>query len=353
MQINQILGDYKLLELIGKGGQAEVYKALDMKLKRFVAVKVFHANQKEYRGKLASFKLEARLVSSLNHPNICKVYGLFEEENQTFTVMEYLHGKNLFEIAYGKPLEIKNAVAIALKIAEALIAAHAKGIIHRDIKPRNVLVTDDGRVVVLDFGSAKLLENKNETSGSETALNENLSEFFYEDIAEDLFLTVDGLPFGTPASSPPEMALGNPTDERSDVYSIGIILYLLLTGTYPFLAKTIKEVRQKVINDEPVSVASARKAGEPVSSELSAIVHRALQKHPDNRFQTMTEIRDALLSVSEEIGEDISDGDSRLSEKIVPIFAESESRIFQKKRVIILSATALFIIIGVAIWYFI
>lgn len=105
------------------------------------------------------------------------------------------------------------------------------------------MVTDDGRVVVLDFGSAKLLENTDGHFNDETGSNENLSEFFYEGIAEDLFLTVDGLPFGTPASSPPEMALGNQTDERSDVYSIGVILYLLLTGTYPFLAKTIKEVR--------------------------------------------------------------------------------------------------------------
>ena len=163
MQPNQTLGDYKILELIGKGGQGEVYKALDTHLKRLVAVKVFTANDNYRRQKLASFKYEARLASSLNHPNICTVYAFVEDENHTSIVMEYVEGKNLFELAFNRPLEIESALQIIVQVTNALAAAHAQGVVHRDIKPRNVMVAGDGRAVVLDFGLAKLLEDEQES----------------------------------------------------------------------------------------------------------------------------------------------------------------------------------------------
>ncbi len=337
MLANQMLGDYEILELVGKGGQGEVYKALDTKLKRPVAVKIFTAEGEHRRQKLASFKNEARLASSLNHPNIGTIYGFVEEENHTFIVMEYVEGKNLFEIAFGRPLEIKSALEIILQVTDALNAAHARGIVHRDIKPRNVMVKSDGQALVLDFGLAKLLEN--EDGNFVIDETDEIHPSFSEDIAESLFKTVDGMPYGSPTSSPPEMALGKPTDARGDVYSVGVLLYLLLTGTYPFLGKTIKEVREKVINEEPVPVSVARTVKGVITLELIAIVRRALRKDPAERFQTMTEMRDRLLVALNENDE----GSNRLSafpNTSEPQFAAPRPKKLFKKPLFILSIIA-------------
>ena len=303
MKINQTLGDYELLELVGDGGQGRVYKAFDTKLKRLVAVKVFHPRgDGNRRKKLASFKYEARLASALNHPNVCAIYALLEDDEHTYTVMEYVDGKNLFEIAYARPLEVKSAVRIVVRVADALVAAHEKGIVHRDIKPRNVMLSREGRVVVLDFGLAKLLEKPDgifysDEDDPEALPSDPAREFFFGDIAEDLFVTIEGLAYGTPSTSPPEMARGLSTDERGDVYSVGGLLYLLLTGTYPFLAKTIRETRRMVIDEEPVPVSVARRAEGVLPLELIAIVRRTLRKDPAERFQTMEELRDGLVDV--------------------------------------------------------
>lgn len=299
MLVNQMLGDYQILELIGKGGQGEVYKALDTKLKRPVAIKIFTAEGNNRRQKLASFKYEAQLASSLDHPNLCTIYGFFEEQDYTFIVMEYVEGKNLFELASGRPLEIKSVLEIVLQVTAALCAAHERRIIHRDIKPRNVMVKNNGQVVVLDFGLAKLLGNEDENLTVDEP--DEIHPLKNDDITESLFKTIDGTPYGSPTSSPPEMARGEPTDTRGDVYSVGVLLYLLLTGTYPFLATTIKAVRHKVINEEPVPVSVARKAEGVIPLELIAIVRRALRKDPAERFQTIEEMRERLLIAFGEI----------------------------------------------------
>lgn len=348
MQINQMLGDYKLLELIGQGGQGKVYKALDTKLKRIVAVKVFTADDHHRRQKLASFKYEARLASALNHPNICTIFGLFEDEYQTCIIMEYVEGKNLYELADQKPLDISSALGIVIQVTSALVAAHRQGIIHRDIKPRNVMVTENGHVIVLDFGFAKLLENPNRNFGKDadgsTSPGEAV-EGFAGDLAEDLFLTVEGLPYGTATSSPPEMARGKQTDHRGDIFSTGVLLYLLLTGTYPFLAQTKIEVRDKVINEEPVPVSAARTAESSVPLSLIAIVSRALRKKPDERFQMMTEMREALLAV---FGETENKWDEKNSTRF-PAFPAAGAIYYAsprgRKPLIILSAATLFLLI--------
>lgn len=358
MQLNQMLGDYKLLELVGSGGQGEVYKALDTKLKRLVAVKVFTANDNYRRQKLASFKYEARIASALNHPNIGTIYGFFEDENHTYIVMEYVEGKNLFEIAYGRPLEIKSALEIIVQVTDALITAHTRGIIHRDIKPRNVMVTNFGRVIVLDFGLAKLMENKDGNFTpveNETTSAYRIDQSLNEDIAEALFNTVEGSPCGTPTTSPPEMALGKPTDERGDVFSVGVLLYLLLTGTYPFLGETIMEVRDKVINEEPIPVSVARKAEGLIPLELIAIVRRALRKNPAERFQTMTEMRDKLVAVLKET-EKSADEDSLTSfpafpEAGAPRYAEPLPKKSEHKQMIILLVLAALIPAVILVWY--
>ena len=352
MQINQMLGDYKLLELIGKGGQGKVYKALDAKLNRIVAIKVFFANDKHRRQKLASFKYEARLASALDHPNICTVYALFEDESHTFMVMEYVEGRNLFELAFGRPLEIKSALNIMIQLTDALIAAHGQGIIHRDIKPRNVMVTKNGRVIVLDFGLAKLLENPDgsfDFDADEIAPADDADKSFVEDIAESLFITREGEPYGSPASSPPEMALGKPTDHRGDVFSTGVLLYLLLTGTYPFLAKTKAKVRDKVINEEPVPVSVARTAESPVPLSLIAIVRRALRKKPEERFQTMTEMREALLAVFSEAEKNWDEKKSTrfpaFPAEGVTYYASPHPKRFERKPLVIISAGFLILVL--------
>lgn len=301
MQAGETLGDYKILELIGKGGQGVVYKALDLKLKRFVAIKIFAASDMHRGKKLASFKYEARLASTLNHPNICTVYGLFEDESHTYIVMEYVDGKNLYQLAHARPLEVKSALEIMIQVTNGLTAAHARHIIHRDIKPRNVMVTKSGRAVVLDFGLAKLLENVDDSFNPVVdAVVVGIDTPFDEELPESLFITVEGKPYGTPTSSPPEMALGLQTDARGDIFSVGVLLYLLLTGKYPFLGNTISEVRDKIVNQEPVPVSVAREVEGVIPLELIAVVSHALRKKPEERFQTMAELRDRLVAIRRE-----------------------------------------------------
>lgn len=355
---NYLLGDYRILELIGEGGQGMVYKAFDTKLKRIVAIKIFHPKNDENRSqKLASFKYEARLASALDHPNICRIYALIEEGDTACTVMEYIEGKNLFDTAYGRPLEINSAVEIVLQVADALVAAHARGIIHRDIKPRNVMVNDAGRAVVLDFGMAKLSGNPAAVSsfdGDKTA-----REIFYEDIAESLFITMDGMPYGTPSTSPPEMARGLPTDERGDVYAVGGLLYLLLTGTYAFLADTLKETLRKVIHEEPEPVTVARRAEGLIPLELVAVVRRALRKDPDERFQQMIELRDQLARVLTEInmvekvaGDNSGFRASALPATHSPEYARPLPKVFNRSSLRIILAVALLITVILACFIF-
>lgn len=289
------LGQYDLIEMIGKGGQGVVYKALDTEFGRNVAIKVFAAEGATRRQKLARFKYEAHLAAALDHPNICTMYALLEDDDHTYMVMEYVEGKNLFELAYKRPLSVESVLRIAIQIAHALSAAHDCGIIHRDIKPRNVMVTDNGQALLLDFGLAKLMES--DESGSIDRGEVLTKVDFFTDIDEEPFLTQEGVPVGTPASSPPEMALGLASDHRGDIFSFGVLLYLLLTGEYPFVARTKDEVRKRIINDDPVPISLARNSVETAPAELIAIVDRSLQKDPDNRFQSISEMREGLEKI--------------------------------------------------------
>ncbi len=293
--VNKKLGQYEILQIIGKGGQGIVYKAYDAERGRDVAIKVFAAKEGVRRQKLARFKYEAHLAAALDHPNICTMYALFEDEDHTYMVMEYVEGKNLFELAFKRPLAIDSALRIIIQVADALAAAHDRGIIHRDIKPRNVMVTADGQARLLDFGLAKLLESDDDASIDSPNVMTKIE--FFADIEDDLFLTQEGVALGTPSSSPPEMAQGLTSDHRADIFSFGVLLYLLLTGGYPFIGRTKDEVRRKIIGDDPVPVSIARNAVEASPSALSAVVERALQKDPNERFQSVTDMRDELQRI--------------------------------------------------------
>ena len=219
--IGSTLGNYKILEKLGEGGQGTVYKAVDSKLGRTVVIKVLPAELTAREANLKRFEREARLASALDHPNICTIFDLNEINGIHFIAMQYIEGRNVRQLVNGRPLSLESALSIALQTADALAAAHAHGIIHRDIKAGNVMVTPTGQVKVLDFGLAKLLdEEAARTSG-----------------IHHTELTEVGVPYGTATYAAPEQARGDRVDSRADIFSTGVLLYEMLTGTWPFRGK--------------------------------------------------------------------------------------------------------------------
>src|SRR5262249_25462316 len=229
------------------------------------------------------FQREARLASSLDHPNICAVYDLAYDKGLHFIVMQYVEGFNVRELVNGRPLELKSALSIAVQVCDALAAAHARGIIHRDIKANNVMVSQSGQVKVLDFGLAKLIEDEN-------AVKESVHQTQITEI---------GVPYGTATYAPPEQAQGLRVDERADLFSTGVLLYEMLTGKWPFQGKTTIDVRYSVLHDTPQPLAVARSSELP--HRLQEIVDRAMAKKPEDRFQTAAEFRNELSDALHDI----------------------------------------------------
>ena len=281
--IGATLDNYRILEKLGAGGQGDVYKAVDKRLGRSVVIKVLPPDLTAKEANLKRFEREARLASSLDHPNICTIYDLGEEGNVHFIAMQYIEGRNVRQLVSGRPLELKSALSIAIQVADALAAAHAKGIIHRDIKAGNVMVTGTGQAKVLDFGLAKLLDE-------EAARTEGIHH---------TELTEVGVPYGTATYAAPEQARGDRVDKRADIFSTGVLLYEMLTGIWPFQGKNSVEVRHAVIHDQPKPIAEMRKGYVP--PRLQQILDRALAKEPRDRYQRMEDFRDDLRSVLREV----------------------------------------------------
>ena len=281
--IGQTFGNYKITAKIGAGGQGTVYKATDTRLGRNVVIKVLPAELTAKDTNLKRFDREARLASALDHPNICTIFDLGQAEGLHYIAMQYVEGRNVRQLVNGRPLELDSALRIAIQVADALATAHARGIIHRDIKSGNVMVTDEGQVKVLDFGLAKLLD-ENEAQASGIHRTE---------------LTEIGVPYGTATYAAPEQARGDRVDWRADIFSTGVLLYEMLTGTWPFRGKTTVDVRHAVIHDEPKPVAEARPG--PTPARLQAILDKAMKKDPRDRYQKITELRDELRKVLQEV----------------------------------------------------
>ena len=274
--VGTILGNYKILEKIGAGGQGTVYRAIDSKLGRTVVIKVLPAELTTKESNLKRFEREARLASSLDHPNICTIFDLNEINGIHFIVMQYIEGRNVRQLVNGRPLALESALSIAIQVADALAVAHAAGIVHRDIKAGNVMVTNAGQVKVLDFGLAKLLD--------EDAAR--ISGIHHTE------LTDVGVPYGTATYAAPEQARGDRVDSRADIFSSGVLLYEMLTGSWPFRGKTAIDVRHAVLHQDPVPLAELRQ--DQLTPRLQQIIDKALAKDRRDRYQKITQFRDDL-----------------------------------------------------------
>ncbi|HEU4507768.1 MAG TPA: protein kinase [Pyrinomonadaceae bacterium] len=312
--IGATLGNYKILEKLGEGGQGTVYKAVDSKLGRTVVIKVLPAELTAREANLKRFEREARLASALDHPNICTIFDLNEINGIHFIVMQYIEGRNVRQLVNGRPLSLESALSIALQTAEALSAAHARGIIHRDIKAGNVMVTPTGQVKVLDFGLAKLLdEEAARTSG-----------IHHTEITEV------GVPYGTATYAAPEQARGDRVDARADIFSTGVLLYEMLTGTWPFQGQTAVEVRHAVLNDEPAPLSKMRPGRVP--ARLQSILDKALAKDPRNRYQKISYFAEDLRLVIRELGADSLPGIDESGAPVAPKHLKPQNRVTRALR---------------------
>src|SRR5829696_6240814 len=287
--LGKTLRQYRITDKLGVGGQGAVYKAIDTKLGRPVVIKVIPPELSAKEANLKRFEREARLASSLDHPNICTIFDLDEVDGLHFIAMQFVEGKNVRQLVAGRPLELKTTLLIGLQVADALAAAHSRGIIHRDIKSGNVMVTSSGQVKVLDFGLAKLLDD---TEAATAGIHRTE-------------LTEVGVPYGTATYAAPEQARGDRVDKRADIFSLGVLLYEMLSGTWPFRGKTTIDVRHAVLHDPPRPIAEVR--GSAVPARLQQIVDRALEKEPRDRFQNMEGMRNRLRQGVPEIGSGAAD----------------------------------------------
>src|SRR6266446_3897545 len=283
--IGQTVSHYRILEKLGGGGMGVVYKAEDLRLGRHVSLKFLPEELSKEPLAIERFQREARAASSLNHPHICTIYDVDQYEGQSFIVMEYLEGNTLKHRISGKPMDIERIPEYGHQMADALEAAHAKAIIHRDIKPANIFITDRGQVKLLDFGLAKLLP---ERKGARLALQKSGA---FGTTTQETHLTSDGVALGTVAYMSPEQVRGQELDERTDVFSLGLVLYEMATGQRAFTGNTSGVIFDAILNRAPTPPARLNPA---IPIQLEQIIAKALEKDRELRYRTASDMRAAL-----------------------------------------------------------
>jgi serine/threonine protein kinase len=276
--VGRSLSHYRVLSLIGAGGMGEVYLAQDMRLNRRVAIKFLHPESVADERARKRLLREAQATAKLDHPNICAIYEIEEEEGRSFIVMQYVEGETLADRMQRKPLEFAEALDVAIQVADALSEAHSRGIIHRDIKPANVMVTPRGQVRVMDFGLVKVIRDKNSLD-SEAETQSLLSE--------------PGVIVGTVPYMSPEQVKGEALDVRSDIFSFGAFLYEMVSGRHPFVRENAAATISAILTQQPPPLTRYV----DVPAEVQRIVRKCLEKDRENRYQSARELLIDLKSL--------------------------------------------------------
>ncbi|MFC2144235.1 protein kinase [Acidobacteriota bacterium] len=276
------LARYEIRGFVGAGGMGEVYRAHDLRLDRDVAIKVLPEGLSQEPDRLRRFEREARAAAALNHPNILDVHDLGEHEGRAFIVTELLEGESLRAVITSGNLPLRKAVEYGRQIATGLAAAHDTGITHRDLKPANLFLTKDGQIKILDFGLAKLAPSGTTPIELSKSPTQTLQ-------------TKTGIALGTPGYMAPEQLHGKPADQRSDVFSLGVVLFEMVTGQHPFPGDTIAEIHAAILTQEAPSLSRVSADVPPLFEHLVA---RCLEKRPEDRFQSARDLLFALEELS-------------------------------------------------------